>query len=102
MSAGVARLQDSCDKRGALTPRTRQILRLMVKGATAGDVARMNQLQDVFRVHVVSGRDAVRNPIASASTVLDIVDRAPVVSFPLLVGGRRVERTATGFNIHQP
>lgn len=69
---------------------------------TAGDVARMNVLQDVFRVHIVSGRDAVQNPYASASVVLGIFDTVAPVSFPLTKGGRTVQRTATGIDIHLP
>jgi hypothetical protein len=68
---------------------------------TQADTVRMNRLAKVFRVHVVSGAEAV-NPSRrrmAASEVRAMVEAEPIHTFPVTIRGIRVHRTATGFDL---
>ena len=66
---------------------------------TEADVRRLNVLSRVFRVHVVSGSDAVNHPKRSGSEVASLILNTPVVSFPATINGHRLVRTPTGLDI---
>jgi hypothetical protein len=68
---------------------------------TQADTLRMNRLARVFRVHVVSGADAVnpRKRRVAASEVRAMVEAEPIRTFPATIRGIRVHRTATGFDL---
>jgi hypothetical protein len=69
---------------------------------TAADVKRHNLLSEVFRVHVVSGADAVlsRNRRSSAARVRALILAEPEVEFPVTVRGARIHQTPTGFDVY--
>lgn len=68
---------------------------------TAADVSRQNQLAKVFRIHVVSGSDAVdpwKRRVAAAE-VRSVLRTQSQFTFPARVHGIIVTRTPTGFDL---
>jgi hypothetical protein len=66
---------------------------------TARDLTRMNLLQPFFRFHVITGADAIFNPRTVAQELRVLRTTEPLVTFPCVRRGCRIERTATGLDI---
>jgi hypothetical protein len=68
---------------------------------TQADTIRLNHLSKVFRVHIVSGADAVSTTRRRfvASEVRALMQAEPIYTFPVTIRGIRVHRTATGFDL---
>jgi hypothetical protein len=68
---------------------------------TTRDLARMNLLQPFFRFHVVTGADAIFNQRSVANAARELRQTEPVVCFPCVRRGYRIELTPTGVDLFE-
>jgi hypothetical protein len=68
---------------------------------TVRDLARMNRLQPFFRFHVVTGADAIFNQRSVANAARELRQTEPMVGFPCVRRGYRIDLTPTGVDLFE-